>query len=145
MKRIIILLALLAVTAAVTVPAQAGLFKRGKTKKEPVRKEQSWRYDRLPTMAFTKGELKQDGFGAWKVGEVRLQFAPNCEFTGADGPRSLGTGQTVVVMGPRVGGTMVAWQVDVQKPAHIQPTRSDDVNIRWSDADPTVGVGHGPN
>ncbi|MBE0567727.1 MAG: hypothetical protein IH621_17370 [Krumholzibacteria bacterium] len=142
MKRTLTILALLAAVVLLTGPAEAGLFQRGKKKDKAPERAKTWRYDRLPTMAFHKGELRAAGIGLWKIGELYLQLAPDCEMVGGD---ELQTGRTAVVMGPRVGGTIVAWRLEMQKAAPPRPARTLNAEIVWSESDPTVGEGSAPN
>ena len=145
MKRTTTLLALLACAALAVAPAEAGLFKKSKPAADEG-KVKTWRYDRLPTMSFHKGQLRNESMGVWKVGELTLQLAPDCRIVDGGRPGSLATGRTAIVMGPRIGGTIVAWRVDVQPHAHAvaRPTRGADTQIEWSQSDPTVGRGTGP-
>ncbi len=145
MKRTMTILALLAAAALLTAPAQAGLFKKDKHKKAEPEKAKAWRYDQLPSMSFHKGQLANDGLGLWRIGDVKLQLAPQCEISGEGGGNQLQTGRTAIVMGPRVGDTIVAWRVEMQKPQHQRPARNFDAQIEWSESDPTVGVGTAPN
>ncbi|HPF70188.1 MAG TPA: hypothetical protein PLQ13_05905 [Candidatus Krumholzibacteria bacterium] len=144
MKRTMILLALLA-ALMVAASADAGMFRKPKKQEPKAELEKSWRYDRLPTMAFTSGELAMDGYGNWKVGNVRVVLSPACTISGAGEHPQLAVGQSVTVMGPRTGGTMVAWQVQVQRTPRERSPRTQDTDIRWSDSDPAVGVGQAPN
>jgi hypothetical protein len=93
-------------------------------------------------MAFHKGELRAEGIGLWKIGELYLQLAPDCEMVGAD---QLQTGRTALVMGPRVGDTIVAWRLEMVKRAPQRTPRTLDTQIQWSESDPTVGEGTAPN
>ncbi|MFO7607991.1 MAG: hypothetical protein R6X35_02160 [Candidatus Krumholzibacteriia bacterium] len=142
MKRTLTMLALLAAVAVATGPAEAGLFKRNKPKDKAPQTAKIWRYDRLPTMAFHKGELRAEGIGLWRIGELYLQLAPDCELVGAD---QLQTGRTAIVMGPRVGSTIVAWRLEMVKAQQQRTPRTLDTRIEWSESDPTVGVGTAPN
>jgi len=144
MKRTLTILALLAVAALVTAPAEAGLFKKNKQKAAP-EQPKTWRYDRLPTMAFAKGVLRNEGQGQWKLGTLNLQFGADCEVTGESGLSDLQPGREAVVMGPQVGNTIVAWRVTMKK--HLPRQRSLDgaVQIEWSESNPNVGRGTAPN
>ena len=52
------------------------------------------------------------------------------------------SGRTAVVMGARVGNTIVAWTVQMHKATVSTPHLDDkDTQIEWSTSDPTVGVG----
>lgn len=142
MKRTMTILALLAAVALAAGPAEAGPFKRNKKKEAAPERAKTWRYDRLPTMAFHKGDLRAEGIGLWKIGELYLQLAPDCEMVGGD---QLQTGRTAIVMGPRVGGAIVAWRLEMVKDHPQRAPRTPDTQIEWSESDPTVGVGTAPN
>jgi len=100
--------------------AEAGWF----NKKKPNRTEKpEWmktaqRFDNVPRMSFLAGELKQDGWHGWKVGEVKIQFTKDCKIMldGEEGA-SLSSGRSVMVMGPRVGNTIMAWNISMAAPS----------------------------
>jgi hypothetical protein len=142
MKRTLTILALCAVAALLAGPAaEAGPFK--KDKKKPAAPK-TWRYDKYPDMSFHKGLLRQDGRSGWKLDEFDLVLAEKCEIFGEGGDRLQG-GRTAVVMGVRVGNTIVAWTVQMHKATMSGPGPDDkDTQIEWSTSDPTVGVGHAP-
>lgn len=146
MKRTMIILALFAAAALLTAPAEAGLFKKSKKKAKPEATQlaETWRYDRLPAMSFHKGVLQNVGTNVWKVGEVTMQLAPGCQIEG--GISALQSGRTAVVMGPRAGNTIIAWNIDLKKPqASARGPLAPGTEIEWSEADPSVGVGHAAN
>jgi len=143
MKRTLTILALFAVAALLAGPAaQAGPFK--KDKKKAAEPHKTWRYDRYPDMSFHKGLLQHDGRSGWKLGELDLVLAEECVVFGAGGDR-LQPGRTAVVMGSRVGNTIVAWTVQTHKATTSSPSLDKDTQIEWSTSDPSVGVGRAPS
>ena len=142
MKRTLTILALFAVAVLLAGPAaEAGPFKKDKKKAAPAK---TWRYDKYPDMSFHKGILQQDGRAGWKLGEFELVLAEKCVIFGEGGGR-LQNGRTAVIMGARVGDTIVAWTVQMHKATVSSPKPDDkDTHIEWSTSDPTVGVGHAP-
>ena len=146
MKRLMTLLTLCAVTLLLAVPP-AGAWPNKKDKKDdknPDERHKTWRYDRYPDMSFHSGTLRQNGRDGWTVGDLKLVLNKKCVVFGGGG--QLQGGRTVVVMGSRVGNTIVARTVHVQKPVPItKELNSDDTQIEWSTSDPTVGVGRAPS
>nr|MEE4268443.1 hypothetical protein [Candidatus Krumholzibacteria bacterium] len=127
--------------------AQAGLFDRwGKDKKD--KEEQAKvapRYDHYPSMVFHSGLLGRDVGTGWTVDSYRLILAKDCVITSevpmGDG---LDEGREALIMGSRLGDTIVAWRVKVK--AEDGGFNSKDPNIKFvpSEVDPTVGEGSGP-
>jgi len=146
MKRLMTLLTLCAVTLLLAVPP-AEAWPRKKDKKDyknPDESHKTWRYDRYPDMSFHSGVLKQNGRDGWAVGELKLVLNKQCVVFGSGG--QLQSGRTVVVMGSRVGDTIMARTVHVQKPTSATKELNDkDTQIEWSTSDPTVGVGRAPS
>lgn len=143
MKRILTTLALCAAVALLVGPtAEAGPF--SKDKKKDARPAKTWRYDRYPDMSFHQGVLRQEGRSGWKVGDLNLVLDEKCRIFGEGGDQ-LQAGRTVVVMGARVGNTIVAWTVQTQKATRSVPSLDKDTQIEWSTSDPTVGVGRAPS
>jgi hypothetical protein len=123
--------------------AAAGLF--GK-KQDTEQRAKAWRFDLLPTMSFTKGKISQDVVAGWAIDDLRVQLAPQCSIVDQDGQKAdLYDGQNVIIMGPRAGNTIVAWQVRLMPRDVNGQLRSDTNDIVRSESDPTVGVGTGPN
>jgi hypothetical protein len=118
MKRItIIVLALAIASGAVTaLDAEAGIFSKKKSKRteKPEWMKKPQRYENMPAMSFHSGVLQQDGWTGWKLGELKLQFAKDCQITTAGTDEGyLDAGRQAFVMGPQVGDTIVAWNVRV--------------------------------
>jgi hypothetical protein len=145
MKRTIIAGLVLVLTAGVFAApgVEAGLFKKSKSKRTemPEWMQAPRRFDRAPTMAFVSGTLDQDGWTGWKIGETKLQFAEDCQISSEGAAiSSLEAGTEVVVMGPRVGDTIVAWSVRVQKPDFSVGRKVDhETELIYSETNPNVG------
>ncbi len=135
----------LLLAGAVALEAEAGLFGRDKDK-DTERELTTWRYDRLPTMDFARGRIRKDTLSAWEIGSTQVAFSPDCKIIDSFGePCRLGDGNEVMIMGPRAGNTIVAWQVRVLKPDYLTAgSGKKRSTITWSDSDPTVGVDSSP-
>lgn len=146
MKRAIPTLLILSIVAAVLAApgAEAGLFdKWNKNKNEKSNKPP--RYDLLPTMSFHTGILGRDVGQGWTLGDLRLSFAPDCEInTEVDHGSGLDEGREALVMGSRLGNTIVAWRVLVKKNEYGLEARDSNIQFIPSEVDPTVGEGSGP-
>ena len=118
--------------------------KREKARRERV--ENTPRYDNYPTMGFFAGELRQGGFAEWTLDEAGIYLTKDCNVVDEEGnDADLMSGRQALIMGPRIGDTIVAWSIRIMKPEWDQPSsRGSDVDITWSEVDPTVGVGTGP-
>ncbi|MCB1182626.1 hypothetical protein KDM41_04265 [bacterium] len=123
--------------------AEAGLFSKKKPKRteKPEWMKEPRRFEDTPRMSFVSGVLQQDGWTGWKVGELTLQFAENCRFNeGANQIRELDPGKEVLVMGPRIGSTIVAWSVRVKTPEYLVARNTNpEVRLKPSDANPDCG------
>lgn len=145
MKRITIILLVLAFAAgAVAAPeAEAGLFKKDKSKRtdKPEWMKKPQRYEDMPAMSFHSGVLQQDGWTGWKLGELKLEFAKDCEITAAGSEEGfLDAGRQAFVMGPRVGDTIVAWNVRVSAAVlETAPTVHANVEAIESETNPNCG------
>ena len=145
--RILIPVLVLVLVAVAGDPAQAGLFGKKKAKYQRQEKEfKAWRYDRQPTMSFASGTMSRSSFTGWEMDNVQVILKKDCVVIDADGePTSLTEGKQVVVMGPRAGDTIIAWQIRVLKPSfRVSAAPSMQKNVERSDVDPTVGVGTAP-
>ena len=145
MKRIIGTgLALALVVGVLGAPhAEAGLFNKKKPKRteKPEWMKEARRFEDTPKMSFLAGTLQQDGWSGWKVGETTLQFAKDCRFTsGGVEVTDLDPGSEVLVMGPRIGSTILAWSVRVQKPDFMVGRNvSSEAQLVYSEANPDCG------
>ena len=137
-----ILLALLAILAvSVAQDSGAGWFKKNK---EPRQEQQVHRFDRLPTMSFFSGKMNNGFSGTWELDGQPLDFAPGCTVISMDeaGEAQLNSGNDVVLMGTKDGGTIVAWRILVQSPNHQRTDQAvENPSVVWSESNPTVGVG----
>jgi len=135
----------LLLAGTVALEAEAGLFGRDKDK-DTERGSETWRYNRLPTMDFARGRIRKDTLTAWEIGSTQVVFGPDCKVIDSFGePCHLGDGNEVMIMGPRAGNTIVAWQVRVLRPGYQTAGYGKKRStITWSDSDPTVGVDSSP-
>ncbi len=146
MKRTtMILLLLTGLGGAVAPAATAGMFNRNKDKNErtemPAWTQVPRRFDTMPTMSFHAGVLQQDGWSGWKLGELKLQLAPDCVIA-TDGVETgyLDAGRTAVVMGTRTGDTILAWSVSVKKPDYLVASAMDsNVQLKVSETNTHCG------
>ncbi len=137
-----ILLVLFIAAGTLAAPgADAGFFE----KKKPERTEKpDWmtrpqRYENLPAMHFSSGILQQEGHTGWKLGDISIQLAKDCIINGDDSA-SLSAGSEAVVMGPRVGDTIVAWSIRMLKPSFdVGLTESYGVQLRPSTSNSNLG------
>jgi hypothetical protein len=143
MKRasIIFLAAVLTLSFAVAVDADAGWF--GKDKKENETKDPH-RFDRYPSMDFHRGVLKRDHRTGWRLDGLTLQFMSECEVTvdGSD-KGDLQEGRSAIVTGPRWGNTIVAWRVRVMNNKPSYGNYDSDIELKQG-ASPYVSQGNGP-
>ena len=146
MKRIITtLLALVLVFGLAT--AEAGQKKKvtrksppkgSRTEKTEEMKKPA-RFDRMPTMSYVKGRLDQEGLRGWRIGDYSLVLKDGCSIM-ADGEEAyLREGKKAIVMGSRVGDTIVAWSVRMVPEGFSSPTTPPGVR-REPGANPNVGV-----
>lgn len=146
MKRLTILALALAFTVgALAAPtAEAGLFKKSNKSRRTEKPEwmkQARRYEDMPSMSFTAGVLQQDGWTGWKVDETKIRFAKDCEIT-TDGVEDseLTAGRQAIIMGPRIGDTIVAWSVRVVRPDFTSGgSFSSEIEKIMSDSSPDCG------
>ena len=145
MKRITVVLLALAVAAAAFVGpnATAGMFKKDKFKRteKPEHLKKPRRFTDRPPMSFHAGELQQDNWTGWQLGELKLKFADDCLVTqnGAVVGR-LTAGRQAVVMGNKVGDTIVAWTVQIRgrQPASLDYLGAD-IQEKKSVTNPNCG------
>ena len=145
MKRTIsIALVLVFVLGVAMVPeADAGWL--NKLKKDEEGGKQIHRYDFLPSMSFHSGVLGRDTGQGWTVGGFKLVLAENCRITSdVDHVTDLEEGRTALVMGSRLGDTIVAWQIEIRRNEFGLKAMDEHIEFTPSDTDPTVGEGSGP-
>lgn len=145
-NRLNILVLVLALVVTCGDPAAAGIFGRSKDK-DTEKDLKTYRFDRQPTMSFARGILSRDAYGSgWDLGEVSVQVTEKCKIIGEDGEKTvLREGRESMVMGPRVGNTIIAWQIRILEPDFMQPMGKSDIVAQVCEADPSLSVGHGPN
>ena len=96
-------------------------------------------------MSFHTGVLGRDAGTGWTLGDLRLSLAPNCEINSeADQGTGLDEGREALVMGSRLGDTIVAWRVLVKQNEYGLEARDSNIKFIPSEEDPSVGVGSGP-
>lgn len=147
MNRRLVTTTVLCVVAGALVVSDAEAGKRRDTKKlskerteMPALYTEPHHFDRDPTMSFHRGVLRRDGLAGWRVGDLHLQMRPDGLVLDPDGEQSfLQEGRDVVVMGPRVGDTMVGWNVRLLASESMASVSSTDVVKKPSDVTPDVG------
>ena len=144
MKRftILMLMAVFAVGVIAAPAADAGWFKKDKPRRteKPEWMKKPQRYE-APLMDFHAGILQQDGLTGWKLGEMKIQFDRDCLIT-TDGAEEgyLDAGREAIVMGPRIGDTILAWSVRVSQPGFaIGRTENSDTELKYSDTNHDCG------
>ena len=145
MKRTLTILALVALVALVVAPGvEAGLLDK-LNKKNDDQKKKPQRYDLYPSMGFYTGTLGRDIGTGWTLGHYRLILAKDCSISSEvhDKP-VLDEGRPALVMGPRIGDTIVAWRVRIQADEYGRLNENPEVEFTPSEVDPTVGEGTGP-
>jgi hypothetical protein len=131
--------------ATIAPDAEAGWFNKSNSERDS-EKKLTPRYDNFPTMSFHLGTLVRNGYAGWKLGELDVQISPQCivQSNGED-DGVLVEGRQAIVSGAQVGNTIMALRVTILKPNWDMGPENYDEDVIWSDADPTVGVGHGPS
>lgn len=147
MKRTIsvTLILILALSTMFAPEAGAGWFdkfkKKGKDKDTP----SAHRYDMFATMGFHKGVLAQGSGENWQMDDANVQVRPDCVVSSElDGEEVLTEGREVIIVGTKVGDTIIAHQVRLVKPDYMNEGVQKSSQVTPSEVDPTVGVGTGP-
>lgn len=140
---------ILALGCALTVLAYAGddaLAGRSKSKRTDT-EQKVWRYDQMPAMKFARGKLHKDVHSGWKIDNVKVQLAPECIIADDEGSANLYDGAGAMIMGPRVGDTIVAWRIEILRPGELDRHGTSAMNerVQWSESNRNVGEGTGPN
>lgn len=147
MKRTIslTLILVLALSTMVAQEAGAGWLDKFKGKNKDKDSKSSHRYDMFATMTFHKGVLGQGSGQDWQLDDAEVQVRPDCVVTSElTGEAELASGREVIVVGTKVGDTLVAYQVRVVKPDYMNNSKGNSSQVIPSEVDPTVGVGTGP-
>jgi hypothetical protein len=105
------------------------------------------RVDKMPTMQFLRGVLEKDMRGNWKIGNYMLSMRRKAflsmEGQGAESAE-LREGYHAILMGHGYGENFIVFSGIVQNPDYTNPGGVDEENVVWSESDPNVGLGEGP-
>nr|MEE4268445.1 hypothetical protein [Candidatus Krumholzibacteria bacterium] len=143
-KKVLWVALIMAVGFLAVDDAHAGWFDKKKDGGEEGRAK-SHRYDFLPSMGFHQGTLRRDNFGGWTLEETSLHIMSGAKITEEGMESFLSEGRKAIVMGPRVGDTIVAWRVRIlESDWNISRDTSRDHAITWSEEDRTVGESMDP-
>ncbi|MBM4131705.1 hypothetical protein FJ250_11870 [bacterium] len=143
MNRRFLTMAALVLLVGAFVAAEADAAGSGKGEKRtemPADYMRPNHFDRDPSMSFLSGTLRRDGLSGWRAGDMTVQLAPNAVVLGPDGEESvLQEGREALIMGPRFGGTILAWSVRMLSPdSGLSASTAGEVT-KPSDVDPHVG------
>ena len=145
MKRTISAALVLVFALGMTMVPDADAGWLDKLKKDEDQSKTTHRYDFLPTMSFNSGVLGRDTGQGWPVGGFKLVLAENCRITSdVDRVTGLEEGRTALVMGSRLGDTIVAWQIEIRGNEFGLKAMDEHIEFTPSENDPTVGEGSGP-
>jgi hypothetical protein len=143
-------LTILLFMGSIGMPADAGWF--GRTKKKPAPeslRRRPKRFEIAAPLCFEAGRLGRSAGGQWALGNVPLYVSERTtvrRLDEPDAPASLADGAEVYVMGKRSGGVLVCNTVLIVPYVSLSTaTWPSQESVQWSDSDPTVGVGRGPN
>ena len=92
-------------------------------------------------MSFHMGTLRRSTYSGWNLNETPLQFKSGARVTerGVE-VATINEGDQVMVMGSKVGETIVVWRMRVLDPdENGAQDASSDSQVIWSTSDPTVG------
>lgn len=120
--------------------ADAGWFDKDEDKKDEAK---AHRYDFFPSMSYHMGVLRRDTYSGWSLDDVTIQLMSGTKvLVDGQGPGNLREGSKAIIMGPKVGETIVAWRVRVlESDWNVTRDNTYDMDITWSDSDRTVGEG----
>lgn len=137
-RMILLLLGLTFLGTVSTQSVQAGWFDKKNKEETPAK---THRYNVFPTMSFHVGTLRRDTYSGWKLDDTPLQFMPKARITaGGQEVQVLNEGTRAIIMGEKVGETLVAWRVRIMESDwNVDRDTSRDGEITWSTSDPTVG------
>ena len=145
MKRTILLSLLLAFALSTLVVPEAGAGWLDKWTKKDKETTKVPRYDLFPTMSFYKGVLRQGAGLVWQLDNVPMEIRSDCSVSNDFGEGlGLEEGKKAIVMGTKVGGTIVAYRVRMIKPEYMWEGEPNSSEVTPSEVDPTVGEGTGP-
>lgn len=141
-KTLITLVAVVFLGTLLAGSAQAGWFDK---KDNDGDQTKAHRFDAHPPMSFHMGTLRRDTYSGWSLNERALQFISGARVTerGVE-VTTLNEGDQVMVMGAKVGETILVWRVRVLDPdENLSQDDSSDSQVIWSTSDPTVGEATG--
>ena len=130
----------LALVLTAALPVAGGDRQEGEFWKPPIPRGKG------PVVGFMSGRLDQDHLGTWSVNGVALSFREGAEI--AD-PRSGSAvvpheGMEVILMGQRFGSSMIVHRGMMVRDTTGLFTPQARGQIEWSQSDPSVGWGTGP-
>lgn len=137
-KKYLVLLAILVTVAFCAAGAEAGWFDKKSDSDDG--RAKSHRYDFLPTMSYHLGTLRRDNMAGWNLDESPIHVMSGAKVTENGIESVLSEGRQVIIMGPKVGDTIMAWRVRILEPDwNVSRDTSLDHLVTWSDGDPSVG------
>lgn len=145
MKRAIYLTVILGVVLSMAAAPDAGAGFLDKWKKKEIETRAAPRYDLYPTMSYHTGVLDQGVAASWRLGDAELLVRADCRISSdLGGAGELVAGKEAMVTGVRFGNTIIAYNVRLMKPDHMNAGAEKSSQVVPSDEDPTVGHGSGP-
>jgi hypothetical protein len=136
----------LMVTAALfwVADGEAGWFDKDDRDPDDQRGK-SHRYDFMPSMSYHVGTLRRDSYAGWTLDDLAVQFMPDAPIMEGGMDTVLREGRQALVMGPRLGKTIIAWRVRIME-SEWENSRDTSLDhlITWSDQDSTVGESEDP-
>lgn len=135
-----LLLVFLAAVVLLAGTASAGWFDKPVPKSGGLLKNH--RFNRHPSLTFTRGELHQGMRGEWFVGKRKIQLTKDCLIIGADGNKvDLAAGLQAIISGTVIGDMVFATEVRLIAPDWMAPpSLNHEGHKEASDSDPSVGV-----
>ena len=133
----------------IALPADAGWFGRGKKKPAPSPNACAPNASRSPRRWSFKAVASGTPPRQWALGNETLILTEHTDIRRLDDPdlpATLTDGAEAYVMGKLRGGVLVCSEVLIVPYVSLATTSwTNQESISWSDSDPTVGEGHGPN
>lgn len=124
-----------------TADSEASWF-GGKGRSEDRTRPEPHRYRDVPRCGLVAGELTHGSRGGWRLDGREIVLAPDCRVEVAG--RQVGKpvpAAKAMVLGSRRGDVVVARQIRIHKAPLYDPLPDGDrYGIKWSDANPNVGV-----
>ncbi len=134
-----LLLVFLAAVVLLAGTASAGWFEKPAPKSGGLLKNH--RFNRHPSLTFTRGELHQGMRGEWFVGKRKIQLTKDCLITGVDGTEvHLTSGLQAIISGTVIGDMVFATEIRLQAPEWMTPPSFEQEGHKEaSDSDSAVG------